>query len=297
MPVQSNSRQAVADYLAAAQAEAQAGLGDGQAFMGAAKAAFSDFAGQELQSGGYQDMLNLAKEAAWFGDEQVMQQALERAREMMRQDIDAALEDFDPCLPNPEIVRQDMIDLLKKLETSILLGDQSAASQAQAEAIWAKIGQAIQNHFSTEPIAEMVPPELLNEPLSCCREGVLTVQQLTFTDYASVDIPYTVTTLPDKKEIYGAGQLLYEEPLGGKTYTYDMAVEITGVCSQTQSGSQLALTVNIVGDVIISGTGAGGWPLDDVHEIILPLEDGAAETIIREGTEYRIFILHLSAEQ
>jgi|GEM_PF-4953539 len=287
------NRQTIADYIGAAEAEIISGLGDGQDFMNAAQEKFNQFADQQLGSGGFKDMLNLAEEAALLGNEEVMQQALERAKQMNREDIEETLKDFDPCLPNSKQIKQDIADLLKKLQTATLLGDNSNTSLNQAEMIWTKIGQAVQIHFMDQPIAKMISEEYLTKTPACCKDGILTVEQVAFTEYFSTDIPYSVKTTQDGNEIFGEGEMAFTEELGGKAYNYQMVVRINGICVTASDGNQLRLTITTKGNVTISGGGAtGGWSLDDQHEIVIPEMEGADQEIIREGIIYRTFTLH-----
>jgi hypothetical protein len=293
MRLQQDARQQMIDFLAAAQLESQLGLGDGEGFFNAARAAFQDMAGQELESGGLHDALRVAQEALVLGEDGIFEDAMERAREALREDIDAALEDFDPCLPNPEIVKEDIRNLLRKLEASVLLGDSSSASLAQWEAGWRAIAQAAQIHFADTNLPDLIPDEYKDQPANCCRAGEIEVQQATFTGYAETSIAYHVENLQGDSVVTGQGSLEYQESLGSKVYLYTAQISIEGTCVQSGTGRQLELRITIDGDVTVTSGGEGGWPLDDVHEIILPLEEGANEQIIREGIPYRIFTLHL----
>ena len=264
--------------------------------MDGAKASFRDFAGQSMSDGSFSDMLRLAEEGMLLGENEIVEKAMDKAREMNREDLKAALEDLDPCLPNPEVVKQDMVELMKRIQISELLGDVCPEAITLKEVGWRKIAQAVSVHFPDSSLSERIPEEYEDEEFSCCRDGEIEVKQLMFTDYATTNIPYTTSTYIDKTAVEGSGQLLEKEDVGTKEYTYDMEITIEGECVMKGTGNALDLTITIVGDVTMTGGGSGGWPLDDIHTFTIPFVDGAEERVIREGSDYRIFTLILPEE-
>jgi hypothetical protein len=97
--------------------------------------------------------------------------AIEAVSEALRmtgigEDLDASIEDFDPCLPNDKILEEDISDLLKKLAQAIILGVPGTygPGESRYDAVMSKVWRAAQG---LNPEAAMSLPEPKNPPPEC----------------------------------------------------------------------------------------------------------------------------------
>jgi hypothetical protein len=140
----SQARSFIAGYLAAAGIDQYAG-GDGQDFIDHANATFSEMANGELNSASFEETLRLANEAQGLGQDDIAQRALERARDIAAEGLDAAIEDLDPCLSNPQDLHDEITKLLLAFQTASLLGvpDTYGPGQSRYDATWSQATKAL----------------------------------------------------------------------------------------------------------------------------------------------------------
>ncbi|MEJ2013503.1 MAG: hypothetical protein P8X64_14925 [Anaerolineales bacterium] len=140
----SQARSSIAGYLAAAGIDQAIG-GDGQAFIDQANATFNQMANSELESASFDEALRLAEEAQLLGQEDIAQRALQRAQDIAAEGLDAALADFDPCLSNPQDLRDEITKLLLAFQTASLLGvpDTYGPGDSRYDATWSRATEAL----------------------------------------------------------------------------------------------------------------------------------------------------------
>ncbi len=83
---------------------------------------FNQQAGEALKDAGFNDALRIAEEALLLGQQSTFEKAKARLQETARQELEQAIKDFDPCLPNPDVLDQDIRDLLNALAKAQLVG-------------------------------------------------------------------------------------------------------------------------------------------------------------------------------
>ena len=76
----------------------------------------------DLQDADLEETLRILKEAALLGLDDVENQATQRVKNITRQGLEATLEDFNPCIPNPDVLHHDIGNLLDSLRLAILAG-------------------------------------------------------------------------------------------------------------------------------------------------------------------------------
>jgi hypothetical protein len=119
--------------------------GDGKDFIDQANTTFSEMANGELNSASFEETLRLADEAQRLGQDDIAQRALERAQEIAAEGLDAAIEDLDPCLSNPQDLHDEITKLLLAFQTASLLGvpDTYGPGQSRYDATWSQATKAL----------------------------------------------------------------------------------------------------------------------------------------------------------
>jgi len=112
----SNDRQKVRDLLRAAAYDQRAG-GDGQTFINDAQGVYSTWAEGYIPGATIQEALRIAAEAQLLGIDGLDELALDKALELVQEDLVNAVNTFDPCTANVD----DVNELLKKLAKEQLL--------------------------------------------------------------------------------------------------------------------------------------------------------------------------------
>jgi hypothetical protein len=116
----SNDRQKVRDLLRAAAYDQKAG-GDGQAFINDAQGVYSTWAEGYIPGATVEEALRIAAEAQLLGLDSLSNLALDKALELVQNDLVNAVNSFDPCTATV----QDVDELLKKLaKEQLLTGEQ-----------------------------------------------------------------------------------------------------------------------------------------------------------------------------
>ncbi|MEW6567114.1 MAG: hypothetical protein AB1449_02910 [Chloroflexota bacterium] len=99
----------------------------GQQALDEAIQTFREFAEAKLEQASLEEALRLAEEAQLLGQDDIAECALDRARQIAKERLEAALADVDPCLPNPQVLEQAARNLLNALADAMLLGVQEAS--------------------------------------------------------------------------------------------------------------------------------------------------------------------------
>jgi hypothetical protein len=138
------ARSYIRGYLNAAAIDLLLG-GDGQAFIDQANATFNQMANSELGSANLDETLRLAEEAELLGQDDVAQRALKRAQDIAAEGLEAAIEDFDPCLSNPQDLHDEITKLLMAFQTASLMGvpDTHGPGESRYDATWARATEAL----------------------------------------------------------------------------------------------------------------------------------------------------------
>ncbi len=146
------ARSLIAGYLAAAGLDLALG-GDGQVFIDQAQAAFTELANSELNSASLDETMRLMEEALRLGQEEIAQRALKRAQDIAGEGLDAAIEDFNPCLSNPEDLKDEITKLLQALQTAMLLGvpGTNGPGGGRYDATWSQASAALQTLMGETP--------------------------------------------------------------------------------------------------------------------------------------------------
>ncbi|MFN2149737.1 MAG: hypothetical protein ACK2T2_15235 [Anaerolineales bacterium] len=140
----SQARSSIAGYLAAAGIDQAIG-GDGRDFIDQANATFNQMANNELGSATFDETLRLAEEAQLLGQEDIAQRALQRAQDIAAEGLDAAIEDLDPCLSNPQDLHDEITKLLLAFQTASLLGvpNTHGPGDPRYDATWSRATEAL----------------------------------------------------------------------------------------------------------------------------------------------------------
>ena len=115
------ARSTIRGYLDAAGLDQFMG-GDGQDFIDRANATFSQMANSELGSASFEETLRLLDEAQGLEQDDIAQRALKRAQDIAAENLEAAIQDCDPCLMNPQDLREEIRKLLLAFQTARLMG-------------------------------------------------------------------------------------------------------------------------------------------------------------------------------
>ncbi len=146
------SRSFIKGFLTAAGIDQSLG-GDGQDFIDRANSTFSEMANAELNSASFDETMRLSEEAQLLGQDDIAQRTLERAQEIAAEGLDTAIEDFDPCLPDPQVLKDDITKLLVSLQTALLLGVPGTygPGDARYDAAWSKAAAALKTLMGDTP--------------------------------------------------------------------------------------------------------------------------------------------------
>ena len=139
-----HARSYIRGYLDAAAIDLFSG-GDGQAFIDQANATFIQLANGELGNAGFDETLRLLDEAQRLGQEDIAQRALKRAQDIAAEGLDAAIEDLDPCLSNPQDLKDQITKLLLAIQTASLMGvpETSGPGGSRYDATWSRATEAL----------------------------------------------------------------------------------------------------------------------------------------------------------
>lgn len=117
----SNERQKVRELLRAAGYDIEAG-GDGGSYMDQARTNYSTWANANINNTtSIKELLKIAAEAQLLGIDDLSDEAIEKATEIAKQELEEKLESFDPCTASSEEAG-DLLDQLAK--EMILTGEQ-----------------------------------------------------------------------------------------------------------------------------------------------------------------------------
>ncbi len=83
---------------------------------------FDQQASAALEEAGFDETLRIAEDALLLGRDRVFQQASNRLKDAARQELEEAIKDFDPCLPNPDVLENSIKDLLNALAKAQFFG-------------------------------------------------------------------------------------------------------------------------------------------------------------------------------
>ncbi len=153
LQIPQQARSYIMGYMTAAGIYQSLG-GDGQAFIDQANATFNEMANAELNSASFDETMRLMEEAQLLGLDDIAQRALKRARDIAAEGLDATIEDFDPCLSNPDDLKQAITKLLVALQTAMVLGEvpgTTGPGGARYDATWSQAAAAIKTLMGETP--------------------------------------------------------------------------------------------------------------------------------------------------
>ena len=81
---------------------------------------------KELETADLRESFRICEEALLLGVEDVTNRAKERIRNIAKENLEAELDDFNPCIPNPDVLSQMITDLLKALRLAMAVGVEEA---------------------------------------------------------------------------------------------------------------------------------------------------------------------------
>ncbi|MFN2149738.1 MAG: hypothetical protein ACK2T2_15240 [Anaerolineales bacterium] len=282
----SQARSSIAGYLAAAGIDQAIG-GDGRDFIDQANATFNQMANNELGSATFDETLRLAEEAQLLGQEDIAQRALQRAQDIAAEGLDAAIEDLDPCLSNPQDLHDEITKLLLAFQTASLLGvpNTHGPGDPRYDATWSRATEAL------KAIGGVTPDECkgfyfeFTQPVS---DGLT----MTGSAHTCDDIrgPWTgslsVNGSTGGAEINTSGEIAITISQGEDTSETQIPTAGTfcdeeGCCEVTDS---LLLRITLQGkssvDVLLSSDYRGS--------ITCPDYSGPMVTVWGEGTEFQV---------
>ncbi len=126
---------------------------------------FSEQASAALEGADFKETLRIAEEALLLGQDGVYEKAREQLQERARQELEQAMQSFDPCLSSPDALNQQIRDMLNALTKAQFFG---AASGLEEQAI-AMAEKAMANY---EHLGH-------GEPTDCAYQGTLTLSGST----------------------------------------------------------------------------------------------------------------------
>jgi hypothetical protein len=271
--------------LTLSEFEMRMGLGDGQAYLDSAKGAFQAMAEQEMQDPTMEEMMRLFEEAERLGERELAEKALKLAKEIWKEKIEAMIEDFDPCLDNPEVLEQDITDLLNALTQGMLLGIDGTMGPggSQFDAVFAKASIALQQ------LAHLSVPGLEDAPEECGG----------FTYSFNVEVSGGVTVVSQAytcKSVKGpwTGDInLNGSPIAGVTISGSGAYEFT----VPDQGSEIETRIATSGTAVFDETPADYSDnlrfrytlMDERSAEILLISDGQGSAVIHtEDGDYSV---------
>lgn len=308
----SDSRQQIRDLLNAAAADVLAG-GDGSTYLAEANQTFRDMFAGEISDAGFGDSMRLAEEAGLLGENELYDTAVNRAKRIWEEKLQADLEDFDPCSATREEVR----DLLNSLAQAMLLGIEGAYEDTGQyyQAVKAK-AQAAAQQLHNQLAIEKGFPELSSPVPECTPGGDIEVRQLLpFAKEPCIDaVPFTLTWQGNTATLKGNGSTEcthVEENLGGSPVAIHEITRMELVFSGTaSSGSpgRLKVSLAISGEIIefysnfppespqiFTEDHPFQVAADSTYELNFDFREGARAEIANTATGEAalVFILHL----
>lgn len=294
-------RQRIRDLVNAGGADILAG-GDGQAFQDAASHAFNDLANSELPDADFGESMRLTEEALQLGEQEIADAASQRAKDIWEENLDAAIEDFDPCTAT----KQEVTDLLNKLAQGMLLGLEGTGGTggSRYDAVDAKFKTAVKRMYNDA--ARKARLYELVEPLPECEkqaeleiEYIFAAAVVGMEPNTSVTIPLNINWGLTPSPVSGNGQLVYNSTTTDADCSFigqgSWAVQVDGQVDSPEQPAQVQLQVVPSGspmtfDITCSSGSRGGTDLEpNSSTFTLPWQDGAS---VQSGFLWT-FTLHL----
>jgi hypothetical protein len=119
-------REVIQIFLKMAELQILLGGGDGSRFMDAARTAFRRLADKELGRNQIDATMRITQEAQLLGEKKIADKAIEKAKRIIDEALEAAINSLDPCLPNPKILDEDVREMFDLQAKAQLLGVESA---------------------------------------------------------------------------------------------------------------------------------------------------------------------------
>jgi hypothetical protein len=276
-----DARSRIRGYLDAGGLDQYLG-GDGQDFIDRANATFNQMANSELSSASFDETLRLLDEAQALGQDNIAQRALKRAQDIAAQGLQAAIEDLDPCLANPQDLRDGITKLLLAFQTASLVGvpETHGPGDSRYDATWAGATEALKALGGATPIGCICDHFTLifNEELH------QTTPQLSNNIFIRGPVEVKINLSQDPPTLEGSGSLT----VTGSGNIEDCALQDSGSDDVTISGTvspgegqappMLHLSVVHTMQLQFQACGGGGGmpvPLTlDPSQTDLPFRDG-----------------------
>lgn len=233
----SNRRQIIRDCLRVAEMDTLLG-GDGQTYMDKAGQIFNDIANSELSTADLNETMDILEDAIRLGDLEIEEKCRERAEKIVKEGLEAALEDFDPCVAEKDDIR----DLLNKLATAQLFAIPEAQEEGDVlyDQVNAEIRTALDRLFN-EAAKQANRADLLIPIPDCELSGeieVMIYKPWSEEIYISVGrIPFQVIGNEYPAEVQGTGKISFQgtDPLNECSIitNIDAAVDISGTFNMT----------------------------------------------------------------
>ncbi len=279
-------RQSVRDLINAAEADIAAG-GDGQAYKDAASDAFNDLANSELPDADFGESMRLTEEALLLGEQEIADAASQRAKDIAEEELDSAIEDFDPCTGS----EQEMVDLLNKLGKGMLLGLEGTLGSdgSQYQAASSKATTAIKRFYNEAARKANVNDAV--QPLPECErqadleiEYVFAAAVVGMEPNTSVTIPLNINWGLTPSPVSGNGQLVYESTTTREHCTFtgrgSWAIQVEGQVDSPENPATVELRITPSGskmtfDIACEGSRGGTYLEPSSNQVTLPWQDGA----------------------
>lgn len=153
---------------------------------------------------------------------------------------------------------------------------------------------------------QVVPPTQTETPSKCAGlSGELEIQILVgpaeavgLTPHSVGSIPFSVTSDEAPYPVQGGGSFDYGDILVKEWGTYEVTMEmsgsVNGTCSDSESGEELTLGLELIGSQLVVVTSDGfsseyPWEGTLPFDLVFPIEEGASF----EGEGY-VIVLHLN---
>lgn len=300
-----SDRQIIHDILRAAGEVASVG-GDPQPFLDYAIELFRLMAVREIQDASLEEIMRIAEEAILLGQDDIAEEALQRARDILAGILDEAIAGFDPCITQND----DLSELLKTLEQAILLGVEGTLGPGDAryDAVLQHVEKFVKLRLGSNPWPPTIPEYEGPEPSCAIAELEFRVVMPPGCDN-QLEIPLIPLQFiippaepEDDEELYFSTEekAIYNvEGKGSVTgkivcpplaeFSFDEIITIEGTLEGISPNRILRLRLKVSGQ---SGFDAPlielGADENSAIELEFPLVDGAMQ--VRGGDE---FILHL----
>lgn len=279
-------RQRIRDLINAGEADIAAG-GDGQAYKNAASDAFTNLANSELQDADFGDSMRLTEEALLLGEQEIADAASQRAKDIAEEELDAAIEDFDPCSASEE----ELVDLLNKLGKGMLLGlegtlgpqgKQYAAASAKATTAITRLYNEAARKANVNDAVQPLPECELQADLEI--EYVFAAAVIGMEPNASVTIPLNINWGLTPSPVSGNGQLVYDSTTTIEHCTFtgrgSWTIQVEGQVDSPEEPHMVELLITPSGskmtfNIACEGSQGGTYLEPSSNSVTLPWQDGA----------------------